>query len=1032
MKRILMAVALCFCTAAVLVGQQRNGSLKGQVLDELGGAIVGVSVTAVDAKGAEKTVTTNDGGSYSITGLAPGRYTVRAFNSGFGLYENTEVDVVASKPVQLDITLKVAIEEQKVTVDTSSSAVNTEPENNAGAVVLKGEDIEALPDDPDDLAAALQALAGPSAGPNGGQIFVDGFTGGRLPPRASIREIRVNSNPFSAEYDRLGFGRIEILTRPGTDRYRGQASFNFNDDALNARNPFATSRPPIQTRQYSANFGGPISKSKASFFIDFDKRDIDDETLIVAKVLDANNNIVDFVETAAIPSRRTSFSPRIDYQINSSNTLIGRYSYAKNTRITGTGGFSLPSRAYDSENEEHNIQLTETAVINKTIVNETRFQFEHNTSGQNADNSIPTLEVQEAFIGGGSQVGQSNSTNNNWELTNNTSFTIGTHAFKVGARLRSTHITQFSPQNFGGTYTFFGGGFGPKLDANDQVLPGCNTDPLPSACVQAISSIERYRRTQVFLDLGRTPAEIRVLGGGASQFRLSSGNPETKVSQWDFGGFAQDDWKVRPNFTLSLGLRYENQNNIDSNLNIAPRVGFAWSPGGAQSKTVIRGGYGVFYERVNENLTLQATRLNGVNQQQFTVLNPDFFPVIPSPETLVQFAVPGSVYRLSDNLQAPYTLQSVISVERQLPRNFTIATSYINVRTLHMLRTLPTNAPLPGTFVPGVPGSGIRPLNCADYIPPSINPSTLCNIYEYDSSGRYNQNQFIVNLNSRLHRNFSFNAFYVLAKANADTDGSGTLPANPYDFSTEYGRAQTDTRHRFVITGNFRAPWGITLNPFIIVQSGRPFNITLGRDINGDTLNTERPALAGADVNCGDIVNFKCTPYGNFKLTLAPGDVMIPRNFAEGPGSTTVNLRIGKTWSFGSEGNSANAQNRQGQGNDNQRNSTMMGGGMAGRGPAGGGPGGPGGGGMRGGAGGGGFGGGGFGGGGGNPGSRYSLTFSLNFNNLLNHTNFANPTGNLGSTFFGQPTSTIGGFGGFGAGNPAYNRRVDAQLRFTF
>ena len=208
----------------------------------------------------------------------------------------------------------------------------------------------ALPDDPDDLAAALQALAGPSAGPNGGQIFVDGFTGGRLPPRASIREIRINSNPFSAEYDRLGFGRIEILTRPGTDRYRGQVSLNFNDDALNSRNPFSDTRPAIQTRQYGGNFGGPLLKGKASFFVDFDKRDIDDQSLVVGQTLDANNNIVDFNETVPVPNRRTSFSPRIDYQINANNTLVARYNYTKTTRITGAGGFSLPSRVYDSEN----------------------------------------------------------------------------------------------------------------------------------------------------------------------------------------------------------------------------------------------------------------------------------------------------------------------------------------------------------------------------------------------------------------------------------------------------------------------------------------------------------------------------------------------------------------------------------------------------------------------------------------------------------------------------------------------------------
>src|SRR6185369_10262048 len=330
-----------------------------------------------------------------------------------------------------DVTLKVAIEEQKVTVAADNHELSTEPENNAGAVVLKGEDLESLPDDPDDLAAALQALAGPSAGPNGGQIFVDGFTGGRLPPRASIREIRINQNPFSAEYDRLGFGRIEILTKPGTDRFRGQVSFNFNDDALNARNPFADTRPPIQTRQYGGNFGGPITKHKASFFVDFDKRDIDDQTLVVAQVLDANNNIVGFNQTFALPSRRTTFSPRIDYQINPNNTLVGRYNYTHTTRVVGVGAFSLPSRAYDTEQTEQSVQFTETAIISKTIVNETRFQFEHSRGAQNADNSIPTIEVQDAFTGGGSQVGQSHSENNEAELTNNTSFAMGQHSLKV-------------------------------------------------------------------------------------------------------------------------------------------------------------------------------------------------------------------------------------------------------------------------------------------------------------------------------------------------------------------------------------------------------------------------------------------------------------------------------------------------------------------------------------------------------------------------------------------------------------------------
>ena len=259
--------------------------------------------------------------------------------------------------------------------------------------------------------------------------------------------------------------------------------------------------------------------------------------------------------------------------------------------------------------------------------------------------------------------------------------------------------------------------------------------------------------------------------------------------------------------------------------------------------------------------------------------------------------------------------------------------------------------------------------------------------------------------------------------------------------STEYGRASGDIRHRFVMTGNIRTYWGITLNPFVIVQSGRPFNITLGRDINGDTFNRERPAFAPAGTVCTDANKaiFKCTPFGDFKLAFEPGDVMIPRNYGEGPGSTTVNLRVSKTWSFGTEGGRGNAQNRQqggqqGQGQNQEGQRGIMGGGGGMRGA--GGAGGPGGGGAPGGAGRGGFGGGpgggGFGGGGGGGQGRYNLTFSLNFNNVLNHVNFNNPIGNIGSSLFGQSTGTTGGFGGFGGGNGAYNRRIDAQLRFSF
>src|SRR5437764_6207936 len=201
MKRSLLIILLC---ATAVLGQRNTGSLKVSVTDEFGGVIVGATVVATDANGATKTATTNNDGNFTLSGLAPGKYHVKVSAQGFANFENTEVEVTAGAAQKFDVTLKVTIEQQKVTVSADTTGVNTEPDSNVGAIVLKGTDLESLPDDPDDLAAALQALAGPAAGPNGGQIYVDGFPGGRLPSLASIREIRINSNPYSAEYDRPG------------------------------------------------------------------------------------------------------------------------------------------------------------------------------------------------------------------------------------------------------------------------------------------------------------------------------------------------------------------------------------------------------------------------------------------------------------------------------------------------------------------------------------------------------------------------------------------------------------------------------------------------------------------------------------------------------------------------------------------------------------------------------------------------------------------------------------------------------------
>jgi hypothetical protein len=995
MLRLLLIVVFC---AGVVPGQQGTGSLKGQISDEFGGVIVGATVVAVNANGVEKTTTTNGDGNFVINGLAPGKYTIKVTAPGFANHETADVEAIAGRSAQLNVTLKVTIEQQKVTVASDTTGVNTEPENNVGAIVLKGADLESLPDDPDDLAAALQALAGPGAGPNGGQIYIDGFSGGRLPPLSTIREIRINSNPYSAEYDRPGFGRTEILTKPGTDRFRGEGFFTFNNQALNSRNPFQTTRAPYLSRRYGGQLSGPISRKKASFFVDIERRDINDEGVVTATILDPSFNIVSFSESAPLPNRRTEFSPRLDYQINASNTLVARYEYEHATNTTGVGGFSLSSRKYSNFSTQQTVRLTETAILNKTTVNETRFQFSHQTSGDTANNSIPTVQVQDAFTGGGSQIGLSSNQTNRWELTNNTSLAKGLHTIRFGARLRDTHITSISPQNFGGTWTF----------AGSRQIGNPN----------ALTSIQVYQVTLQGLQNGLSPAAIRLAGGGATQFTIAAGNPKATVGQIDFGGFAQDDWRFRPNLMLSFGLRYENQSNISSNMNFAPRFGFAWQPGTASrqrpSKTTVRGGFGVFYDRVGENLTLTANRLNGINQQQFIVTDPallNSFPAVPSISALTAFQTPVTIYQLAHDLQAPYTMLSAISVERALPHNFTTSVTFSHARTLHLLRARATNAPLPGTFLPAVSGSGVRPLG------------TINNFFEYDSSGRFDQNQLIVTVGSRLSRKVSFNANYTYSRTNSDSDGAGTFAANPYDFTSEWGRSSNDIRHRFTLFGNVRAPWGISLSPFVIVASGAPFNITVGRDLNGDTLFTDRPAFASDLTKPGVIV----TRFGVFDPNPTLGSQIIPRNFGRGPGSLIANLRVSKSWGFGSEKRAATTQR------SDQGNRGAEGGGGAPRGGFGGMVGG-----QRGGEGGGGGGsrggGGGFGGG---DAKRYNLTLSVNFQNILNHANLGRPVGNLSSSLFGLSTSSAGGFGGFGGGrggggSSPYNRLIEAQVRFSF
>ena len=934
--------------------QAPMGTIHGTVTDPTGAVIPSSTVTLTAADGVSKTATGGAAGEYTIEQVAPGSYTVTAVADGFPASEPRIISVAGDKNIMVNIALALPVDTQQVTVTEDGLSVDTSADNNASAIVIKGKDLDALSDDPDELQSELNALAGPAAGPNGGQIYIDGFTGGQLPPKSSIREIRINQNPFSAAYDKLGYGRIEILTKPGTDKFHGSVMAMGNDSVFNTMNPFVKSQPAYYTMFTSANAGGALGKS-ASWFTSFFDRQNHSNSIVNAELLDANGNAFNYSAAVASPQSRLDFSPRFDFQIGKSNTLTVRYGLNRQKQTNaGVSQFSLESQAYDSSSLENSLQVSDTQILSPTVINETRFQFARDTTSQAAQNTSPTVMVQGAFNGGGSSLGTSRDTQSRIELSNNTMISKGAHTINLGGRLRVTRDSNYSTAGFNGSYIY--------------------------------SSLETYK--------AQTPSEYDV----------TMGNAAIGVNYFDSGLYAQDDFKVRPNLTLSYGIRYESQNGIGDHSDLAPRISFAWAPGGsskASSKTVIRGGYGWFYDRFAENNIMQALRRNGINQQQYVIKNPGFYQNAPSADLLAANSVASpTIYQIAPNLQAAVNMQSALGIEHKFGKSITLSATYVNSHGVHQFLSNNVNAYLPGTY-DVTTGTGTRPNGANE------------NIYQYQSGGTYNQNQLMVNYTVSAKR-VSLFGFYSLNFANADTSGAGYFPSNPFSPNADYGRASFDVRNRFLLGGNIQAPFGVSLSPMLVSNSGQPFNITVGKDLNGDNQFNDRPAFATAGST--SVVN---TNYGSFDLDPAWNQARIPYNYSTGPGQFSMDMRMSKSFGIGPKVSSGAA---------------TFSGGMGGRG---GGPGGPP-------MGGGGPGGGGAAGGGLGPGgmsrsggpqmasqnlkNRYSLNFSAMARNVLNNVNLANPVGVLQSPLFGKSNALAGGF----FSSSASNRSIDLQVSFNF
>src|ERR1700761_941611 len=452
---------------ATASAQVSTGGTKvhGTVTDPDGELIPGATVTFTPAKGPGRTVKSGSDGTY----------TMLVSMQGFASYLMTNLKVPAVPSTTLDAKLKIGEQDTVVNVEASAVQLSVDSDSNASSTIISGKDLDALSDDPDELQSELTALAGPAAGPNGGQIYVDGFTGGQLPPKSSIREIRINQNPFSAQYDKLGYGRVEVFTKPGTDKYHGNLSVQGGDNVFNTSIPFlgaSNTQPPYYTTFILGSVSGPINRF-ASFTVGGSHRTIQDNNIVNPSGFYASSatsltpclpgdltcsyfsSYPESARAVSHPQTRSDVAPRVDFALGEKNTLTVRYQYYVNGQNNnGIGNTNLPTSGYNTEATENTVQISDTQILSPRVINETRFEYQRDYSTQDPLSTDPTLSVQGIFTSGGSSLGTQQSTSTHLEFQNYSSIATTKNFIRFGGRVRTTNESLSSNAGSNGTFTY--------------------------------------------------------------------------------------------------------------------------------------------------------------------------------------------------------------------------------------------------------------------------------------------------------------------------------------------------------------------------------------------------------------------------------------------------------------------------------------------------------------------------------------------------------------------------------------------------
>jgi hypothetical protein len=759
-------------SSSAQVSPSAVGVVGGTVLDPSGAAIPGANVMLMGADGTlvDQSLTDNAGG-FRFSHVAVGAYAVDIQAAGFR-ETKTKVVVGMKQPPSLRVVLSIAVEQQTVNVGAEGAPlVSTDVGENQNANTIDRNALDRVPVfDQDYITTMSRFLDDSATGTNGVSLVVNGIeANGPGVTASAVQEVKINQNPYSARFSRPGRARLEIITKGGTPSFHGSLNFMFRDSVFDASNAFATSKPPEQRRYFEGSLTGPIGHSKhTTFLLSLDEDQQDQQAFVVAEVQPG----VQLNENVANPTRHFFGSGRVFHDLANGDQFWVGYSYERRTVDNqGAGGTTLPSAATDTEFQEHEVNVSYRHSFSPRWVNQLRFLLGHYDSPVTSVNNAPQIVVSGAFTGGGAQA-DSRRTEYHFDGTDFSTYVSGKHELSFGVDIPDISrrgLDDFTNQL--GTYTY------PSLDA--------------------------------------------YAAGTATTYLVQRGNGHTVFLETVLGAFIEDNIRLKPNFSVYLGMRYYFQNYFhDDPNNFAPRFGFAYAPT-RRGRTVIRGGAGVFYDRTGATPIGDLRHFNGVNLLRFIVNNPLIKnPVNPMPPPI---NVPTSVVILDPRAGIPYSVNYSLGVERQVTEKSTVSATFVGSRNIDAFRSIDANAPLPPLY--------------------SSRPNVdLGQVREMQSEGYQKSAALELTFRGKPSKWFSGQAQYTFGKTYNNTSGITYFPGNSYNPAGEWGRSDNDRRHKFDLLASSQPTRYFTAGAALSLYSGKPVNITTGADNNQDGIVNDRPA----------------------------------------------------------------------------------------------------------------------------------------------------------------------------------------------